>query len=138
MERLTRRREQLGPGEPARAGGVRGGARARRGAREPARRPGDRAARAERTLIRDTDRQIQETFEQTFAAAARNFEELVGDVFPGGSGRLRLVRDEHAPRAVLGGQSPREGASGRRRGRRAVAEAAEAAAEAEAELDERR
>ena len=42
-------------------------------------------------MIRDTDRQIAETFEQTFAAAAQNFEELVGDVFPGGAGRLRLV-----------------------------------------------
>ena len=33
-------------------------------------------------MIRETDRQIQETFEETFAAAARNFEELAGDVFP--------------------------------------------------------
>ena len=28
---------------------------------------------------------------RTFAAAAQNFEELVGDVFPGGTGRLKLV-----------------------------------------------
>ena len=64
------------------------------------------ALRELRGVIRDTDRQIQETFEETFAAAARNFEELVGDVFPGGSGRLRLVSEEQSARGVLGGQSP--------------------------------
>ena len=63
-------------------------------------------------MIRDTDRQIQETFEETFEAAARNFEELVGDVFPGGSGRLRLVSDEQAPRA--GARRPAAAASGER------------------------
>ena len=52
------------------------------------------ALRELRSVIRDTDRQIQETFQQTFDAAARNFEELVGHVFPGGSGRLRLVSEE--------------------------------------------
>src|ERR1019366_8891899 len=81
------------------------------------------ALRELRAVIRETDRQIQETFEETFAAAARNFEELAGDVFPGGSGRLRLVRDEQAPRPVLGGQ-PLPGGGGEDGG--------EAAAEAEA------
>ena len=80
-------------------------------------------------MIRETDRQIEETFEQTFAAAARNFEELVGDVFPGGSGRLRLVADEQAPRPVLGGQP----LPGRSEG--ADADAIEAAAEAESEAE---
>jgi chromosome segregation protein len=56
-----------------------------------------------RTLIRDTDRQIRETFEETFTAAARNFEELAEKLFPGGRGRLRLVREDSGPRAVLGG-----------------------------------
>ena len=62
------------------------------------------ALRELRGVIRDTDRQIQETFQATFQAAARNFEELVGDVFPGGSGRLRLVSEEQPLRPVLGGQ----------------------------------
>ena len=62
------------------------------------------ALRELKAVIRETDKQIEETFAETFAAAARNFEELAGDVFPGGSGRLQLVRDEQAPRAVLGGQ----------------------------------
>jgi chromosome segregation protein len=56
-----------------------------------------------RTLIRDTDRQIRESFEETFEAAAKNFEELAAHCFPGGRGRLRLVREEQAPKAVLGG-----------------------------------
>jgi chromosome segregation protein len=71
------------------------------------------ALRELRGVIRETDRQIHETFTATFEAAARNFEELVGDVFPGGSGRLRLVKDEQAPRAVLGGQpAPEESEAG--------------------------
>src|SRR5205807_3471513 len=35
---------------------------------------------------------------------APNFEEVVSQLFPGGRGRLRLVRDEAAPRPVLGGE----------------------------------
>jgi chromosome segregation protein len=86
-------------------------------------------------VIRETDKQIEETFAETFAAAARNFEELAGDVFPGGSGRLKLVRDEQTPRPVLGGQplsaAGSDGAEGNDLG-----EAAEAAADAEAEREE--
>ena len=35
---------------------------------------------------------IRESFESTFEAAARNFEEVVEQLFPGGRGRLRLVK----------------------------------------------
>ena len=35
-----------------------------------------------------------------FQAAARNFEELAGDVFPGGTGRLGLVSEERAHRGA--------------------------------------
>ena len=81
-------------------------------------------------MIRDTDRQIRQTFEQTFTAAARNFQELVADVFPGGTGRLTLVADEPAPRPVLGGQPlPAQD------GRDGPSDAAEAAAEAESEAE---
>ncbi|MFL5857211.1 MAG: AAA family ATPase, partial [Solirubrobacteraceae bacterium] len=38
----------------------------------------------------------------TFDAAARNFEEVVEQLFPGGKGRLRLVADDAGPRPVLG------------------------------------
>ena len=43
-------------------------------------------------LIRDVDREIRaRTFEQTFEATAKNFEEMVEHLFPGGRGRLRRV-----------------------------------------------
>ncbi len=139
VKRLIRRGEQLGPINPLAQAEY---AEALAHVEEMERRRADleTALRELKGVIRDTDRQIQETFEQTFSAAARNFEELVGDVFPGGSGRLRLVRDEQAPRAVLGGQplSP-DAAEGGRGGDGhddGGEEAAEAAAEAEAEREE--
>jgi chromosome segregation protein len=103
VQRLTRRREQLGPVNPLAAEEY---GQAVEHVDELERQRGDleTALRELRGVIRDTDRQIEETFEQTYAAAARNFRELVGDVFPGGSGALRLVAEEVAPRAVLGGQ----------------------------------
>jgi chromosome segregation protein len=143
VQRLARRREQLGPVNPL-AQEEYAQALAHVEELESRRADLETALRELRTVIRDTDRQIRETFEQTFTAAARNFEELAGDVFPGGSGRLRLVRDEHTPRAVLGGQSaggpsparsPVGGADAADMA--ASAHAGEAAADAEAERDER-
>jgi chromosome segregation protein len=55
-------------------------------------------------VIRDTDKQIDECFEQTFTATARNFEDVVSRLFPGGSGRLRLVAERDGPARSLGGQ----------------------------------
>ncbi len=103
VERLTRRREQLGPVNPLAQDEY---AQAVAHVEELEGQRGDleTALRELRSLIRETDRQIQETFEQTFNAAATNFQELVGEVFPGGAGRLKLVYDEQAPRPVLGGQ----------------------------------
>jgi len=127
VERLTRRREQLGPVNPL-AKDEYAEAIAHVEELESQRSDLETALRELRSVIRETDRQIEETFEETFTAAARNFEELVGDVFPGGSGRLRLVHDEQAPRPVLGGQPlPAE----------EDADAAEAAAEAESEAEAR-
>ena len=63
----------------------------------------ENALRELRGLIRDTDRRIQEAFEETFTAAAENFEEVAEQLFPGGRGRLRLVREDTGPRPVLGG-----------------------------------
>jgi chromosome segregation protein len=145
VERLNRRREQLGPVNPLAQQEY---AEAVEHVEEMEGRRADleTALRELRSVIRETDRQIQETFQETFDAAARNFEELAGDVFPGGSGRLRLVSEEQPPRAVLGGQSLKQDASaaggvlGESAGgaaREADPEAAEAAAEQEAELAER-
>jgi chromosome segregation protein len=93
IERLARRREQLGPVNPL--------AKAEYDLAlehvtdlEAQREDLETALRELRTLIRDTDRQIDETFQTTFSAAARNFEELAAQMFPGGRGRLRLVKEE--------------------------------------------
>jgi chromosome segregation protein len=111
LERLRRRREQLGPVNPL-AQEEYAEALAHVEELEAHRNDLETALRELRTVIRDTDRQIHETFHATFEAAARNFEELARDVFPGGGGRLRLVKDAHAPRSVLGGQPLPDGAGG--------------------------
>src|SRR5206468_5199729 len=52
-------------------------------------------------------------FDRTFEVAARNFEDVIQHLFPGGQGRLRLVKAPR-PRAVLGGGDevePNEGAA---------------------------
>jgi chromosome segregation protein len=133
VERLRGRREQLGPVNPlAQEEYVEAVSHVEE--LEGRRADLETALRELKAVIRETDRQIQETFEETFVAAARNFEELVGDVFPGGSGRLRLVRDEQAPRGVLGGQPlPAAATDG---GGEHDGEEAEVAAEAEAEREE--
>jgi chromosome segregation protein len=125
VQRLTRRREQLGPVNPL-AQDEYAEAVEHVEELEAQRSDLETALRELRTLIKETDRQIEETFEQTFQAAARNFEELVGDVFPGGTGRLRLVEDEQTQRPVLGGQPLPAGAEEDQDA------ALEAAAEAEA------
>jgi chromosome segregation ATPase len=102
LDRLARRREQLGPVNPL----------AEREYEEAlahvegleAQRADLEAALAELgALIRETDRKISASFEETFAATQSNFEELVENLFPGGRGRLRLVDDRRAPKPVLGG-----------------------------------
>ena len=110
-ERLARRREQLGPVNPLAQQEY---AEALEHVEELERQRTDleTALRELEKLIADTDRQIRETFEQTFDAAARNFEELAAQLFPGGKGRLRLVAERDAPARVLGGQSAEGGDDG--------------------------
>ena len=134
VERLERRREQLGPVNPL-AQDEYAEAVAHVEEMEGRRADLETALRELRALIRDTDRQIQETFEETFQAAARNFEELARDVFPGGSGRLRLLSEQQAPRGVLGGQPLPADAAKNGGSEARDADAIEAAAEAEAELE---
>jgi chromosome segregation protein len=124
MERLRRRREQLGPVNPLAAqqyADALQDVEQLEGQREDL----ESALRELERLIRDTDRRIREAFDETFAAAAGNFEEVVGQLFPGGRGRLRLVHEEAGPRPVLGG----------RRGD--ASEQPQAAIEAAAEAEER-
>jgi chromosome segregation protein len=129
IERLQRRREQLGPVNPL-AKAEYEEALAHVEELERQREDLETALRELKTLIRDTDRQIRETFEATFTAAAKNFEELAEQLFPGGRGRLRLVREDSGPRPVLGGADVG--------GDDAEADAAaQGAEEAEAEAEER-
>ena len=125
-ERLSRRREGIGPVNPLAAEEYRE-ALGHVEELETQRVDLETALRDLRTLIRNTDREIAETFEQTFTAAADNFEALIGDVFPGGRGRLRLVREDSGPRPVLGGEAVEGEAA------EDGAEREEAAAEAAAE-----
>ena len=103
VDRLARRREQLGPVNPL-AQDEYADAVAHVEELEQQREDLETALRELERLISDTDRQIRETFEATFEAAARNFEELSAQLFPGGSGRLRLVTEREGAPRVLGGQ----------------------------------
>jgi chromosome segregation protein len=101
-ERLERRREQLGPVNPLAQDEY---AEAVEHVEELERQRTDleTALRELHKLIGETDRQIRLAFEQTFAAAAANFEDLAARLFPGGKGCLRLVAERERPAAVLGG-----------------------------------
>jgi chromosome segregation protein len=105
LERLARRREQLGPVNPL-AHEEYVEALAHVEELEAQRSDLETALRELEGLIADTDRQIRGTFEETFEATARNFEELASQLFPGGRGRLRLVTEREGPARVLGGQPP--------------------------------
>jgi chromosome segregation protein len=107
LERLGRRREQLGPVNPL-AQSEYEEALAHVEELEHQREDLETALRELNKLIADTDRQIRETFEQMFEAAARNFEQVAERLFPGGRGRLRLVTEREGPARVLGGASVSE------------------------------
>jgi chromosome segregation protein len=109
LERLARRREQLGPVNPL-AQQEYAEAVEHVEQLERQREDLETALRELTRLIADTDRQIRETFEETFAAAARNFEQVAAQLFPGGRGRLRLVKDSEGQSRVLGGAAATDGA----------------------------
>ena len=112
LERLSRRREALGPVNPL-AEQEYSDALAHVNQLEEQRQDLESALAELRGLIRDTDRKIQAAFEETFEATERNFEELIEHLFPGGRGHLRLVGDP-GPRLVLGGEPDDELAQGGR------------------------
>jgi chromosome segregation protein len=108
LERLARRREQLGPVNPL-AEREYTEALAHVEDLETQRHDLEAALSELQGLIRDTDRKINDAFEQTFESASKSFEELVEHLFPGGRGRLRLV-GERGPQPVLGGVEEPEAA----------------------------
>jgi chromosome segregation ATPase len=103
LERLDRRRAQIGPVNPL----------AEREYEEASehveqlqaqREDTERAMRELESLIREIDEEIERAFEETFEATAANFEEMVEHLFPGGRGRLRrvslrAVREEEQPQS---------------------------------------
>ncbi|HYN90474.1 MAG TPA: AAA family ATPase [Thermoleophilaceae bacterium] len=105
VERLMRRREQLGPVNPL-AKQEYDEAVAHVEELETQRGDLETALAELDGLIKETDRRIREAFEQTFEAAAKNFEDVVQHLFPGGRGRLSLVQEEQGPRPVVGGEAP--------------------------------
>jgi chromosome segregation protein len=90
LERLERQRAQIGPVNPL-AQREYDEAREHVESLQRQREDIDRGMRELEALIRDIDREIERAFEQTFEATARNFEEMVEHLFPGGRGRLRRV-----------------------------------------------
>jgi chromosome segregation ATPase len=91
LERLERRRSQIGPVNPL-AEREYEEAREHVEGLESQREDTERAMRELETLIHDVDREIERAFDETFEATAQNFEEMVEHLFPGGRGRLRRVR----------------------------------------------
>ena len=102
LERLGRRREQLGPVNPLAEREFKE-ALAHVESLETQRADLETALSELQGLIRETDRKIHAAFEETFEATTTNFEELIEHLFPGGRGRLRLVDDRRSPKPVLGG-----------------------------------
>ncbi len=101
LERLERRRSQIGPVNPL-AEQEYDEAREHVESLQAQREDIERSMRELESLIRDIDEEIERAFEQTFEATAKNFEEMVEHLFPGGRGRLRRVslrpvRDEERP-----------------------------------------
>jgi chromosome segregation protein len=103
LERVERRRERLGPVNPL-AGREYEEAVAHVEELESQRKDLEAALAELQGLIRETDRMIRESFDETFDAAAKNFEDVIERLFPGGRGALRRVNVARRPRAVLGGE----------------------------------
>jgi len=90
LERLERRRAQIGPVNPL-AEREYEEAREHVESLQVQREDTERGMRELEALIRDIDREIERAFEQTFEATAKNFGEMVEHLFPGGRGQLRRV-----------------------------------------------
>jgi chromosome segregation ATPase len=113
LERLERRRAQIGPVNPL-AEQEYEEAREHVESLQAQREDTERGMRELEALIRDVDREIERAFEQTFEATAKNFEEMVEHLFPGGRGRLRRVslrpvRDEEQDENAEAGDEEGDG-----------------------------
>lgn len=100
LARIARRRELLGPVNPL-ARDEYAEALAHVEELEAQRNDLESAMSELGDLIKEIDRTIRSSFEQTFAATSAHFEDLLARLFPGGSGRLNLVREEAPQPAPL-------------------------------------
>jgi chromosome segregation ATPase len=98
LQRLERRRAQIGPVNPL-AEQEYEEAREHVESLQTQREDTERGMHELAALIRDIDREIERAFEQTFEATAKNFEEMVEHLFPGGRGVLRRVSLRAVPDA---------------------------------------
>jgi chromosome segregation protein len=111
LERLDRRRAQIGPVNPL-AEQEYEEAREHVESLQAQREDTERGMRELEALIRDIDREIERAFEQTFEATAKNFEEMVEHLFPGGRGRLRRVTLRAVPDAEAEGEAAADDEAG--------------------------
>jgi chromosome segregation protein len=100
LTRIARRRELLGPINPL-ARDEYAQALAHVEELESQRDDLERALKELGELIREIDRTIRTSFEETFASTSAHFEDLIAHLFPGGSGKLNLVREERPKQAPL-------------------------------------
>ncbi len=100
LTRIARRRELLGPINPL-ARDEYAQALAHVEELESRRDDLERALKELGELIREIDRTIRTSFEETFASTSAHFEDLIAHLFPGGSGKLNLVREERPKQAPL-------------------------------------
>ncbi len=105
LERLERRRAQIGPVNPL-AEREYEEAREHVESLQAQREDTERGMRELEALIRDIDREIERAFEQTFEATAKNFEEMVEHLFPGGRGALRRVSLRPVRDAAVEAEAP--------------------------------
>jgi chromosome segregation ATPase len=111
LERLERRRAQIGPVNPL-AEQEYEEAREHVESLQTQREDTERGMRELEALIRDIDREIERAFEQTFEATAKNFEEMVEHLFPGGRGRLRRVTLRALPESEAADDATAEDGAG--------------------------
>ncbi len=93
LERLERRRENIGPVNPLAAQEYQEMLERQEFLAEQ-RRDLEQSMSELRGLIRELTRHIESTFAETFEAVRKNFAEVVAALFPGGEGRLRIVEPE--------------------------------------------
>lgn len=107
--RLARRREQLGPVNPL-AKDEYEEALAHVAELESQRCDLESALKELKQLIGEIDQEIEERFDKTMNAASKNFEQVVEQLFPGGRGRIRLVKPQELRLVIGDGEEPEDDA----------------------------